>query len=89
MSNKQIENKKVASNNEKKQCKYDKYGFFRQRDECAYFHTLEICQNYADDWICSNLGCIKRPLITCRSIFETKYGWVADANFFIKKKCLR
>ena len=71
MSNKQIENKKVASNNEKKQCKYDKYGFFRQRDECAYFHTLEICQNYADFGICPNIGCIKRHPKTCCSVFET------------------
>ena len=40
--NKQNENKKGASNHEKKQCKYDR--FCRQRDECDYFHTLEICQ---------------------------------------------
>ena len=70
VSNKIIEDLKQATTRkpeeEIKQCIFDRTGFCREKDQCMFFHTEEICDVFLEKHKCWKRKCLKRHPKICR-----------------------
>ena len=51
---------------EVKQCIFDRTGFCREKDQCMFLHTDEVCEIFLGNQICWKKKCIKRHPKVCR-----------------------
>ena len=58
--------KDVEEEHERKQCRFDNFGFCNQTDRCQFFHTNTICDLYQETGTCWRKNCRQRHPKACR-----------------------
>ena len=57
---------KEEKENDKKQCRFDKQGYCREKNRCPFYHADSVCAIYLSNGICWKRGCRDRHLTLCR-----------------------
>ena len=74
----QSENKPKEENEESetvklKQCRYNRRGFCKMKDECPFYHSSEICVDFVVSGVCSETSCLQRHPQTCYSFVQSEW----------------
>ena len=72
-----------------KQCKYDRKGFCRNREKCAYFHAFESCDDFVVTGICSKSGCDKRHPKTCYNFIQSECRWGQSCRYLHREQMIQ
>ena len=56
----------TSNEDEKKQCKYDRKGYCRESENCAFLHSESVCDLYLQTGICWRQTCRVRHPKVCR-----------------------
>ena len=66
---------KEEKENDKKQCRYDKQGYCREKNRCPFYHADSVCAIYLSNGICWKRGCRDILFNLVLSISYSLYKW--------------
>ena len=79
-----VEVKKVDVKTNDKICKFNRFGFCRERQSCPYFHAMKVCEDFFNSGVCTQQSCRERHPRRCTYFDSGECQWGSQCKYLHK-----
>ena len=79
-----VEVKKADAKTNDKICKFNRFGFCRERQSCLYFHAMKVCEDFFNSGVCTQQSCRERHPRRCTYFDSGECQWGSQCKYLHK-----
>ena len=72
-----------------KQCRYNRKGYCKMKDECPFYHSSAICVNFVVFGVCSEPSCLERHPQTCYNFLQSECRWGKRCKYLHREQMIQ